>query len=304
MTIHGCPPKRNTLGGVYGSGPDAPSAPVDNVSYWDGDGIDGKPAVKISLGQQRAYFYKSGQLVGISQLSTGREGLNTPMGQYRIIQKDVDHVSTMYGDYVDASDQVIVPNVESGKDPKPPGTHFKGAPMPYFMRIVGGVGMHAGYLPGVLRRTAVFACRSSWRKAFSIGLNRNPGYDHELANGPRPYRSRLAFESARPQSRLSLCWAMIIITQPTATEEQIERIVARVREFGLEPQINRGAARVIINVIGPEDLARESPRPLCPESRRSFRYCGRTNWRRRNFAGNHRRLRSAMFASAATRTSR
>ena len=39
-------------------------------------------------------------------------------------------------------------NVELGKDPKPPGTHFKGAPMPFFMRIVGGVGMHAGYLPG------------------------------------------------------------------------------------------------------------------------------------------------------------
>ena len=47
---------------------------------------------------------------------------------------------------------------------------------------------------------------------------------------------------------------MIIITQPNATEEQIERIVARVREFGLDPQINRGASRVIINVIGPEDL--------------------------------------------------
>ncbi len=136
------------LGGVYGAGPVSSSAPVDNVSYWDGDGIDGKPTVKISLGQQRAYFYKAGQLVGISQLSTGREGLNTPMGTFRISQKDIAHVSTKYGDYVDAADQVIVPNVELGKDPKPPGTHFKGAPMPYFMRIVDGVGMHAGYLPG------------------------------------------------------------------------------------------------------------------------------------------------------------
>ena len=57
---------------------------------------------------------------------------------------------------------------------------------------------------------------------------------------------------------------MIIITQPNATEEQIERIVARVREFGLDPQINRGAARVIINVIGPEDLAREKPLAALP----------------------------------------
>ena len=136
------------LGGIYGNEPVSSSAPVDTISYWDGDGIEGKPSIKISLNEQRAYFYKSGQLVGISQLSTGREGLNTPIGQYRISQKDISHVSSKYGDYVDAGDNVIVPNVELGKDPKPPGTRFKGAPMPYFMRIVGGVGMHAGYLPG------------------------------------------------------------------------------------------------------------------------------------------------------------
>ena len=46
---------------------------------------------------------------------------------------------------------------------------------------------------------------------------------------------------------------MIIITQPNATEEQIEQVVARVREFGLEAQISRGASRVIIGVIGAED---------------------------------------------------
>ena len=136
------------LGGVYGDAPVASTAPTDNVSYWDGEGVPGKPAVKISLGEQRAYFFKGGQLVGISQLSTGREGLDTPIGQYKITQKDIGHASSRYGDYVDASDNVVVPNIDNEKDPKPPGTKFKGAPMPYFMRIVGGVGMHAGYLPG------------------------------------------------------------------------------------------------------------------------------------------------------------
>ena len=52
---------------------------------------------------------------------------------------------------------------------------------------------------------------------------------------------------------------MIVITQPNATEEQIQRIVTRVREFGLEAQISRGASRVIIGVIGPEALLREKP---------------------------------------------
>src|SRR5256714_15644008 len=127
------------LGGVYGPGPVSAAAPQDNVSYWDGDEMGGKPSVKISLGEQRAYFYKGGKLAGISQLSTGREGLKTPIGKSAIQQKDVNHVSTKYGDYVDAADNVVKPNVELGVDPKPPGTHFKGAPMPYFMRIHGGV---------------------------------------------------------------------------------------------------------------------------------------------------------------------
>lgn len=136
------------LGGIYGDAPVASTAPPDNVSYWDGEGVPGKPSVRIRLSEQRAYFYKGGQLVGISQLSTGRDGLDTPAGQYKIIQKDIDHASSRYGDYVDAGDNVVVPNIDNEKDPKPPGTKFKGAPMPYFMRIVGGVGMHAGYLPG------------------------------------------------------------------------------------------------------------------------------------------------------------
>jgi len=136
------------LGGVYGPGAVSASAPLDTVSYWDGDGVSGSPSVKIRLIEQRAYFYKGGELVGISQLSTGREGLGTPTGTFKILQKDRDHVSNLYGDYVDDFDNVVVPNVALNKDPKPPGTRFKGAPMPYFMRIVGGVGMHAGYLPG------------------------------------------------------------------------------------------------------------------------------------------------------------
>jgi L,D-transpeptidase catalytic domain len=136
------------LGGVYGPGAVSSSAPHDTVSYWDGDGLSGKPSIKIKLSEQRAYFYKGGELVGISQLSTGREGLGTPAGTFSITQKDKAHASSKYGDYVDSADNVVVPNVDVTKDPKPPGTRFKGAPMPYFMRIVGGVGMHAGYLPG------------------------------------------------------------------------------------------------------------------------------------------------------------
>jgi hypothetical protein len=125
-----------------------PGSSYDPISYWDGDGVQGPPSVKIYLKEQRAYFYKADVLVGVSQVSAGREGHNTPVGNYKIIQKDKDHASTLYGDYVDPVGNIVQKDVELGKDPKPPGSIFKGAPMPFFMRITGGVGMHEGYLPG------------------------------------------------------------------------------------------------------------------------------------------------------------
>src|SRR6266403_5230915 len=98
------------LGGIYGNAPTS-GAPVDNISYWDGDHIGGKPSVKIALKEQRAYFYKNGMLVGISQLSTGREGLNTPVGHFSILSKDKTHASSKYGDFVDKTYQVVKANV-------------------------------------------------------------------------------------------------------------------------------------------------------------------------------------------------
>ena len=145
----GCAADRQESNPFFSDATQAQQSPggEDNISYWDGDRIAGRPSIKIDLENQRAYFYKNGMLVGISQLSTGREGLKTPTGTFSIIQKDINHVSTKYGDFVDDAGNVVKPNV-AVSDPKPPGTHFKGAPMPFFMRIVDGVGMHAGYLPG------------------------------------------------------------------------------------------------------------------------------------------------------------
>src|SRR5919106_2192400 len=122
--------------------------PWDNVSYWDGDGAVGGPSVKINLREQRAYFYKSGNLVGVSVVSSGREGYGTPSGSFKVVQKDINHASSLYGDYVDAAGNVVKKDVDVRKDQKPPRTTFRGTPIPYFMRIHGGVGLHAGFLPG------------------------------------------------------------------------------------------------------------------------------------------------------------
>jgi lipoprotein-anchoring transpeptidase ErfK/SrfK len=120
----------------------------DTVSYWDGDSASGRPSIVIDLSAQEARFYKGGQLVGVSAVSTGREGYHTPTGTFKVIQKDRDHRSTLYGDFVDSSGNVVVRDVDISKDKAPSGTHFQGAPMPYFMRVHGGTGMHAGFLPG------------------------------------------------------------------------------------------------------------------------------------------------------------
>lgn len=135
------------LGGFHRAG-DQNRSKFDDVSYWDGDGVSGSPSVRISLSEQKAYFYKNNELVGVSTISTGREGFDTPTGTFKIQQKDADHKSSLYGDYVDASGNVIKKDIDTKKDPKPPGAIFDGAKMPNFMRIHGGVGMHAGFLPG------------------------------------------------------------------------------------------------------------------------------------------------------------
>lgn len=110
--------------------------------------MTGAASVRISLSEQRAYFYKDGQLAGVSLISSGREGLDTVTGDFHIIQKDKDHRSSVYGDYLDADNRVIQKDVDTGKQPLPKGAHYVGASMPDFMRIVAGTGMHEGFLPG------------------------------------------------------------------------------------------------------------------------------------------------------------
>lgn len=136
------------IGGFRPPEPAQKRAHFDTVSYWDGDGVPGAPSLRISLSEQRAYFYKGGQLVGVSSIATGREGFNTPAGSFKIIQKNRDHKSNLYGDWVDAGGNVIQKDIGIKTHPRPPGAIFDGARMPYFMRIHGGVGMHEGFLPG------------------------------------------------------------------------------------------------------------------------------------------------------------
>lgn len=141
----GSPVQRQTTNGPH----HPPPAIHDDISYWDGDGVAGSPLIRINRQQQKAFFYKGGKLVAVSKISSGTEGYDTPAGNYKIIQKSKDHRSSIYGVFKDkATHLTINDDVDIRVDKVPPGAYFVAAPMPNFMRITGGIGMHTGYLPG------------------------------------------------------------------------------------------------------------------------------------------------------------
>ena len=117
------------------------------AGWWDDDGVSGKPRIIVHIGEQKAYFYKGKTLIGETSVSTGKPGFSTPPGRYTVLSKSPDHVSSLFGDYVDGNGNVVRSNIDSRKDRQPKGTHFDGARMPYAMFFRGGYAMHQGYVP-------------------------------------------------------------------------------------------------------------------------------------------------------------
>jgi lipoprotein-anchoring transpeptidase ErfK/SrfK len=95
------------------------------------------------------------QLIAWSTISTGRTGYPTPTGIFVVTDKDRDHRSNLYHN----------------------------APMPFFMRLTnGGVGMHAGVLPGY---PASHGCiRLPEEMARELYLHVEPGAFVQVIDGP------------------------------------------------------------------------------------------------------------------------
>ena len=75
----------------------------------------------ISLDEQRAYVYRNGMAIGVSTISSGKPGKDTPTGVFTILQKNKDHRSNLYNN----------------------------APMPWMQRLTwDGIALHGGTLPG------------------------------------------------------------------------------------------------------------------------------------------------------------
>jgi len=81
----------------------------------------GPVLVYVDLGRQRATVYRNGVRIGVSTISSGKDGHETPTGVFTILEKNKEHHSKTYND----------------------------ASMPYQQRLTWlGVAMHAGNLPG------------------------------------------------------------------------------------------------------------------------------------------------------------
>src|SRR6185436_9038620 len=81
----------------------------------------GPVVVVVSVPDQQMYVFRNGVRIGRSTVSTGRKGKTTPTGVFTILQRKVDHESSIY----------------------------KGAKMPHMQRLTwDGIAIHAGRLPG------------------------------------------------------------------------------------------------------------------------------------------------------------
>jgi lipoprotein-anchoring transpeptidase ErfK/SrfK len=139
----------------------APPAPMkkasDFIKKQDPPKVDKKLAdvitpdnssVIVSLGKQRAYLMVGDEVYIDTPISSGKRAGMTPTGSFKITEKDPNHRSSLYGDFVDKRGRVVRAGISIRVDSAPSGTRYVGAPMKWFCRFNGAIGMHVGKLPG------------------------------------------------------------------------------------------------------------------------------------------------------------
>src|ERR1700756_5164286 len=85
--------------------------------------------IVVSIPKQRAYLMIGDRVVADGPVSSGRRGHESPQGHLRVLEKEPNHHSNLYGDFVDSSGRVVRAGVSTRSDAAPSGTHFVDAPM-------------------------------------------------------------------------------------------------------------------------------------------------------------------------------
>jgi len=80
--------------------------------------------IVVSIPKQRAYLMISEQIVADAPVSSGKRGHESPTGSMRVLEKDPNHHSTLYGDFVDRAGRVVRAGVSARIDAAPSMTHW------------------------------------------------------------------------------------------------------------------------------------------------------------------------------------
>ena len=65
-------------------------------------------SVQLDLTEQKAYLLYHDRAIMESEISSGRPGHLTPAGAFQITNKDLNHVSSIYGRIVDRRNRTVV----------------------------------------------------------------------------------------------------------------------------------------------------------------------------------------------------
>ena len=67
-------------------------------------------AVIINLTEQTAYLLEDGRVAFVSPIASGKEGWGTPIGNFKVISKDLNHQSGNFGLVSDSYGRIVNPN--------------------------------------------------------------------------------------------------------------------------------------------------------------------------------------------------
>src|SRR2546430_7157298 len=66
-----------------------------------------KTHIIVSIPKQRAFLMIGEEIVADGPISSGKRGHETPRGHFSVMEKDPNHHSSLYGDFVDGRGRVV-----------------------------------------------------------------------------------------------------------------------------------------------------------------------------------------------------
>jgi len=133
--------------------PTKPPPPSPLYEWWGGNEYLSR--IEVDVDEQKARFYAGDELVGWTTVASGIHKFPTPIGDFAVTEKVRNKESNLYGKIYNKNGKLVRRSAKMGVHPIPAGGRFKGAPMPFFLRLTNdGIGMHAGPIPRPGRRAS------------------------------------------------------------------------------------------------------------------------------------------------------